>query len=123
MNKRKDFAIAAVMVVIVAIFAFGMIYWPDMPKDKFVLKNLYYITIASVMYMLSWVVFMVVVNNSVILKVASCLGVAVFSVNLYIEIFLDPTHWTKWNLWLILFVGVNLFLSVSIIEIIRKNKK
>ncbi len=120
MSRKKDIALAASLLAIVGIFAFGMIYWPDMPKDKPVLKDLYYITIASVLYMMSWVIF--IIANSVWVKGASCLGIGVFSVNLYVAIFLDPLHWTKWNGLLIGFVSINMLISVLILERIKNNK-
>lgn len=120
MSSKKDIALASAILAILAIFAFGMIYWPDMPKNKPVLKDLYYITIASVLYMMSWVIF--IIANTKWLKIVSCLGISVFSVNLYVEVFLDPLHWTKWNGILIGFVAINMMISVLILERIKNNK-
>ena len=120
MSNKKDIALFVAITTISAVFVLGMIYWPEMPKDDKVLKNLYYVTTASVLYMLSWIVL--IMASNIWVKAASCLGVGVFSVNLYIELFLDPTHWTKWNWWLVVFVSVNMFLSVLIVEYLKRNK-
>lgn len=120
MSKGKDIALAIAMIAIGGMYVWSMIFWPDMPKDDKILKNLYYITTASVLYILSWIVF--ILSNSQWLKGASCIGIGIFSVNLYVELFLDPTHWTKWDFWLIVFVSVNMLLSVRILDKIKKNK-
>lgn len=114
MSRKKDIALACLIVSISAVFVLGMIYWPSMPKGDKVLRNLYYITTASVLYMMSWVTL--IMAHNFWLKGASCIGVGVFSVNLYVEVFLDPRHWTNWSWWLVLFVSVNMFLAVIILE-------
>lgn len=120
MANKKNIALSVAMIAISAVFVLGMIYWPKMPKDDKVLRNLYYITTASVLYMMSWVIL--AIANSIWLKAASCLGIGVFSVNLYVELFLDPRNWTSWNWWLILFVAGNMFLSICIIEKLKSKR-
>lgn len=121
MKKTKDIASAICLVMILGVFAIGMIYWPNMPKDHKVFRNLYYITTASVLYMLSWLIF--IIANNEWLKGASCLGIGIFSVNLYVELFLDPTNWTRWDFWLIIFVSVNMFLSVRLLDKVKNKSK
>lgn len=107
-------------IVSAAVFLFGMVYWPDMPKEHLILGKLYYITGASVMYVMSLIIFMLA--NTRFWKISSCVLLAVFSINLYVELFLDPTNWTKWDFWLIAVVGVKLFLVISIIEKIKQKR-
>ena len=121
MSNKKDIGLGMIMLVIVAIFALSMIYWPDMPKNVKVLNNLYYISIASALYMLSWVVF--IVAQTPFFKGMSCLGIGVFATNLYIELFLNPKHWTQWDGLLILFVSANLFLSVRLLDKYKKKQE
>ena len=123
MSRKRDMLFAVVLCAMFTLYVLSMIFWPKMPKDVKVLKDLYYITTASVMYMLSWIVFMLCNNEWKWIKGASCLGIGVFSVNLYVEIFLDPTDWSSWDFWLIIFVTINMFLSIRIIDKIKKSKK
>ena len=88
-----------------------------MPKDTPVLNNIYYLSIASTIYGLSTVLF--ITAKSRVVKIVTCIWVAVSSVALYKEIFLDPTNWTWWSAGLLLFVSLNLFLIVSIVEKIK----
>jgi hypothetical protein len=120
MNTKKDIGLAAVMFVIVFIFVFGMVFWTDMPADVKILNNLYYITIATVLYFMSWVIF--IIAKTPFLKGMSCLGVGIFSVNIYVELFLNPKHWTQWDGLLVLFVSLNLFLAVRLLEKIKSKK-
>lgn len=120
-TKGEQILIGLLLIAITAVFTLGMIMWPSYPKDGTWIGNLYYVTTSSVLYFLSLVVFMLA--KSKIVKAASYLCLAIFSVNLYVELYLDPTNWTAWSLGLIIFVAVNLFLTAAIIERLKKNKK
>lgn len=102
-----------------AVYAFGFFAWPYMPKNTPILNNLYYLSIASVVYGLSMVVFLIVTGRKA--KVVSCIWLGVSSAALYNELFLNPTHWGWWSAGLVVFISVNLFLSICIIEKL-KNK-
>jgi len=118
-SKKKDIAIAASLAAILAVYAFGFLGGAYMPKYYAVLYNLYYISIASTVYGFSLVMFML--SNGLFSKVVSCIWLGVSSAALYTELFLDPTNWTWWSAGLVVFVSVNLFLSISIIEKIKSN--
>lgn len=119
-TKGEQILIGILIIAITAVFTLGMIMWPSFPKDGTWVGNLYYVTTSSVLYLLSVVVFMLA--KSKVVKAASYLGLAIFSVNLYVELYLDPTNWTAWSLGLIVVVAVNLFFTAAIIERF-KNKK
>lgn len=120
MSNKADISIGILIVSVTSIFALGMIFWPYMPKDSKVLSNLYYICTSSALYMGSVIWFLMAETKWV--KFASCFGMATFSVNVFVELFLDPRHWTAWSGWLILIVAANLFLSVSIIEKLKSKR-
>lgn len=101
-----------------AVYAFGFFAWPYMPKDVPVLSNLYYLSIASVVYGLSMVIFIGFRGKWT--SAISCLWLGLSSAALYNELFLDPTNYTWWSIGLIIFISVNLFLSVLIIEKLKK---
>ncbi len=120
-DKKKDILVGVMVIFTVMVFALGMILWPYMPKNNAVLNKLYYLTTSSVLYFFSLIVFIIATGK--LLKIASCIGLGIFSVNLYVELFLDPTHWTAWSAGLIVAVSVNMWLTVNIIERLRiKNK-
>ena len=116
----KDSYIALLSIISAGIFLLGMILWPIMPKEHIILGKLYYITGASVLYILSLIIFMLAHTRW--MKISSCILLSVFSINLYVELFLDPLNWTKWDFGLIIVVGVKLFLVVSIIERIKQKR-
>ena len=74
--------------MVTSVFAVGMIAWPKFPEDGTLLGNLYYVTTSSVLYALSVIVF--IAANSFWWKVGSAIGMSVFGVNLYVELYLDP---------------------------------
>jgi len=108
-------------VMITSVFAFGMIEWPNYPKDGSLLGNLYYITSASVLYALSVLVF--IAANSFWWKVGSALSMAIFSVNLYVEVYLDPTKWSSWDATLLIVVSLNTLIMTFIIEKLKSWRK
>lgn len=118
--KDKNQHIAAILTIATSIlFILGVVLWPFMPKVN-LLDKLYYVTTSFSLYSLSLVIF--IIAKSTWLKAVSCLGLGVFSINLYIELFLDPLHWTRWSIGLIIFVALNLFLIVSITEKLKSKK-
>ena len=118
-NKVKDIAIAVIVFSTVIVFVMGMILWPYMPKEG-ALSKLFYICSSSALYALSLVCF--IVASSKWWKVASYIGLAVFGINLYVELFLDPQHWTNWSLGLLIVVPTNIFLVAVITEKIKNGK-
>jgi phosphotransferase system glucose/maltose/N-acetylglucosamine-specific IIC component len=57
--------------------------------------------------------------NSFWWKVGSSIMMSVFGINLYVELYLDPTNWTKWDMWLLIIVGGNTLLVMLIVEKIK----
>lgn len=102
---------------------FGMVSWPSYQiNGKSILaKNLYYVTVSFTLYMLSFVVMLF--SRTFIMKAASSLLFSLFGVNLYIELFLDPKHWTDWDFTAILVFAANLILSFIIIEKIKQSNE
>lgn len=120
MKEKNQYIPAVLTLASVVIFALGVILWPLMPKDDTILSKLYYLSTSCSLYALSLVIF--IIAKSTWLKAISCLGLGVFSINLYIELFLDPLHWTRCSIGLIIFVAANLFLIVSITEKLKSKK-
>lgn len=118
MDKKESniqgWAMALSSIAIASIFAISMIKWPDYPKDGTWIGNLYYVSTASVLYIMSVLLF--ICANSFWWKVGSAFSMAVFGVNLYVELYLDPTNWTSWDLWLVIIVSFNTLLVVFITE-------
>lgn len=113
----KDVAIFWCLISLLAVYAFGFFGWSYMPKDVPVLNNLYYICIASVIYGLSMMIF--IIAKTRLLKIGGCLWLGVSSAALYNELFLDATNYSWWSFGLMAFISANLFLSVLIIEKIK----
>ncbi len=106
------------MIFIVSVFVFGMLKWPEYKESHIpIAKNLYYVTVSSVMYILSFTVLLLV--RGFWAKVGASIALSVFGVNLYVELFLDPQNWGKWDMWLVVAVAVNLFVTNVIIEKIK----
>ena len=118
MDKKESniqgWAMALSSITIASVFAISMIKWPDYPKDGTWIGNLYYVSTASVLYIMSVLLF--ICANSFLWKVGSAFSMAVFGVNLYVELYLDPTNWTSWDLWLVIIVSFNTLLVVFITE-------
>ena len=98
-----------------------MIAWPKFPEDGTLLGNLYYVTTYSVLYALSVIVF--IAANSFWWKVGSAIGMSVFGVNLYVELYLDPKKWTSWDATLIIVVPLNTLLVMFITEKLKSWQK
>jgi len=118
-DKHKDIAMLFVMLFVASIFAFAMVKWPDyMDSEYKVGRQLFYLTVAFVMYVFSFVFLLL--SRGFWAKVGSSVAFSVFCVNLYVEIFLDPKNWTDWDMWLIPSVALNLVGSLFLIEKIKK---
>lgn len=120
-EKHKDILFVFAVLSTIGIFMFGMIEWPNFQKtgSNTLSKNLYYITVSFTMYILSFVLMLFA--RSFWAKVAASLLLSVFGVNLYIELFLDPKHWTEWDFKAIIVFAANLILSFTIIEKIKQS--
>lgn len=121
-EKKKGILFFLALVSTIGIFMYGMIMWPSFQEhgSSKLAKNLYYVTISFTMYTLSFVLMLF--SKTYLMKVASSLLLSVFGVNLYIELFLDPKHWTNWDFWAIIVFAANMILSFTIIEKIRPKK-
>jgi len=118
MDKKKppieQFAMGIAAFVIPLSFAICMVKWPDYPKDGTWVGNLYYVCTASTLYVMSVIFYMMAQKFWVKVTTAFCM--ALFGVNLYVELYLDPTNWTKWDMWLLIIVSGNTLLVVFITE-------
>lgn len=110
----EQFAMGLAAFVIPIGFAICMIKWPDYPKDGTWLGNLYYVCVASTLYVMSVIFYMLATTLWAKLTTAFCM--AIFGTNLYIEIYLDPTHWSNWSIVLLLVVSLNTLIMVFVIE-------
>lgn len=119
--NKKDIAIAVVMLSLCSIFIVGMVKWPEYPKDGTWIGNMYYVTVASVLYFCG-VVFNILATTRWV-KVASFTVMGVFAWNLYVELFLDPVHWSKLDFGLLVFVTLNTTISGYIIERLKQKRK
>lgn len=117
---KRELPIAITIIMIGLVYVLGMIYWPYMPKSNPILSKLYYLTTASVLYAMS--LFIHLIAQSKWLKICSFASLGVFSVNLYVELFLDPSNWSKWSLGLLIIVPTKMFLLAVIINKIKGKK-
>jgi len=117
---NKDITIALVILTIGLVYVLGMICWPYMPKTDPILSKLYYLTTSSVLYALSLVIHLIA--KSKWLKICSFAALGIFSVNLYVELFLDPENWTNWSLGLLIIVPTKMFLLAVIINKVKAKK-
>jgi len=113
-SNIEQFAMGIAAFVIPLSFAICMVKWPDYPKDGTWLGNLYYVCTASTLYVMSVIFYMMAQKFWVKITTAFCM--AIFAVNLYVEIYLNPTNWSNWSLLLLLVVTGNTLLMVFIIE-------
>jgi len=121
-EKQKDIAFSFVILAMIGTFLFGIIMWPSFQSSKAkIAGNLYYVTVSFVMYIMSFSAL--ILAKGYWSRVAASLLVALFSVNLYIELFLDPKHWTNWDFWAICVLAANLFVSYIILDKIKDNGK
>lgn len=117
---KKELPIALTVITIGLVYVLGMIYWPYMPKTDPILSKLYYPTTASVMYAMSLIIHLIAQSRW--LKVCSFAALGIFSVNLYVELFLDPANWSKWSLGLLIIVPTKMFLLAVIINKVKAKK-
>lgn len=121
-NAKKDISIAIVLLSVSIIFILGMVKWTSFPKDGTLIGNLYYVTVSSVLYTAGVVIN--ILAQSKWTKIASFFLMGVFGWNLYVELFLDPTNWSNFDLGLLVFVTANCTLTGWLIEWLKsKNKK
>ena len=120
-SKTKDIAMCICCLMVTSVFAVGMIARPKFPEDGTLLGNLYYVTTSSVLYALSVIVF--ISANTFWWKVRSAIGMSVFATNLYVELYLDPKNWTKWDATLIIVVSLNTLLVMFITEKLKSWQK
>lgn len=113
-SNIEQFAMGIAAFVIPLSFAICMVKWPDYPKDGTWVGNLYYVCTASTLYVMSVIFYMMAQKFWVKVTTAFCM--ALFGVNLYVELYLDPTNWTKWDMWLLIIVSGNTLLVVFITE-------
>jgi len=117
-DKQKDIAMFFVMLFVASAFAFAMVKWPDFIDSEYKIgRQLFYLTGAFVMYVFSFVALLL--SKGFWAKVGTSIAFSVFCVNLYVEIFLDPKHWTDWDMWLIPSVALNLVATLVLIEKIK----
>jgi hypothetical protein len=121
MDNRRDILVAVLMISLCSVFILGMVYWPMFKKDGTWIGNLYYVTVASVLYFCG-VVFNILATTKWV-KIASFTVMGVFSWNLYVELFLDATNWSNIDLGLLIFVTLNTTLAGFIIERLKTKKK
>lgn len=118
MAKRNEnieqFAMGVASFVIPVSFAICMIKWPDYPKGGTWTGNLYYVCTASTLYVMSLIFY--IMAQKFWVKIATAFCMALFGVNLYVELYLDPKNWTNWDLSLLLIVTGNTLLMVFIME-------
>lgn len=120
MANKKDILIFLSCLGIIAFFIWGMAKWPDFKKGEWG-YNLYYVCMCSCIYATSLVLN--ITAQKPLAKIGSALLMAVFGMNLYIELFKDPTHWTHFDmLQLAVVTGITLFI-VLIIEKLKSWKK
>lgn len=123
-SKHKNILFFLAVLSTIGVFMFGMVMWPHFKEvgTNRITKSLYYVTTSFTMYMLSFVLMLF--SKTYWMKVASSLLLAMFGVNIYIELYLDPAHWTSWDFWAILIFAANMILSFTIIEKIKvKNEQ
>lgn len=113
-SNIEQFEMGIAAFVIPLSFAICMVKWPDYPKDGTWVGNLYYVCTASTLYVMSVIFYMMAQKFWVKVTTAFCM--ALFGVNLYVELYLDPTNWTKWDMWLLIIVSGNTLLVVFITE-------
>lgn len=70
--------------------------------------------------MISFIAF--ILSKRLIHKAFTGLFFAVFGYNLYVELFADPTHWTKWDMVGFGVVAANVTLVLIIMEFIKRKR-
>ncbi len=117
---RKDTTIGILCIATVVVYVLGMVFWPYMPKESQLLSKLYYLTTSSVLYIMSVIINIVAQTKWV--RIGSFAAMGAFSVNLYVELFLDPEKWTKWSVGLLIIVPLNMLIMGYVINKIKSKK-
>lgn len=118
-DKAKDIAIGTMSLFVVAVFFFGIYAWKHQPTELIVKgRKLYYICIASVMYISFFIVFLLA--KGWLLKAVSSSVASLFAVNLYQEIMFADKVWDSFSYWFIFIVGLNYFILYMLIDKLKR---
>jgi uncharacterized membrane protein YuzA (DUF378 family) len=116
----KKIFISILLLAVVMVFFFGIYSWKNKSVDDIIKgRKLYYICIASAMYGLSFVVFLLA--QKVLIKSVSCIAMGVFSINLYEEIMIGDKAWTGVDYGLMGLASLNLLILWVVIEKYKRN--
>lgn len=118
-DRNKDIGAAVMSLFVILVFFFGIYAWKNQPKELVVSgRKLYYVCIASVMYMSSFITFML--SKVWWLKAISSSVASVFAVNLYQEWRIKEAVWSNWDYFFIVIVCANYFFLYIIIDKLKK---
>ena len=107
------------MVFLSSTFIFAMVKWPEYKDSKTIIgKHLYYLTVAFVMYVFSFV--FLILSKGFWAKAGASIAFSVFCINIYVELFLNPEKWSEWDMRLVPIVAVNLITALIIVEKIKQ---
>ena len=121
-GKRHDISGLILTLAIVSVYFFGFYAWKHPNIDAVITgRRLYYISGASVLYMVGWLVLFIA--RSLIAKISGAILVGVFSVGLFEEIAYGDKAWTDVTNSVIAFFTANVLLVVLIIEKSRNRWK
>lgn len=95
--------------------------WPTFDKKGVDGYKVYYLCVSSVLYVLSFIIHLFARN--LWSKVLTAAGMAVFGMNLYIELFRDPTNWSNFDFAQLIIVGSTTLVIVLIIEKLKSKWK
>lgn len=119
-DRKNNIVVSILLLGVVMIFFFGIYSWKHTDVNEIIKgRKLYYISIASAMYGLSFVVFLLA--NKIILKSISCLTMGVFSINLYEEIMIGDKAWTGLDYGLMALASLNILILWVVIEKYKSN--
>lgn len=103
------------------VFMWGMVSWPYYDKGVATGYKIYYLCVSSVLYVMSFIIH--VVAKSTLAKVLTAGGMAIFGMNLYIELFRDPTNWSNFDFAQLIIVGATTLVMVLIMEKLKRKWK
>lgn len=114
-DKDKDIAAGVMSIFVILVFFFGIYAWKHQPKELMISgRKLYYVCIASVMYMSSFITFML--SKGWWLKAISSSVASLFAVNLYQEWRIGADVWSSWDYWFIVIICGNYFVLYRLID-------
>lgn len=118
-DKEKDIAAGIMSIFVILVFFFGIYAWKHQPKELVVSgRKLYYVCIASVMYISSFITFML--SKVWWLKAISSSVASVFAVNLYQEWRIKEAVWSNLDYWFIVIICANYFFLYIIIDKLKR---